>query len=97
MAVAIGLEILKLRHALKAGGMSARTTNAVTNFLNDLAAELLSPESSQTWVQTIARTRENAATVAAGGNDAPALRAAASMRVIAAAAESYPEFFGGKT
>jgi hypothetical protein len=48
-------------------------------------------------VQTIARTRENAATVAAGGNDAPALRAAASMRVIAAAAESYPEFFGGKT
>ncbi|HEY4191209.1 MAG TPA: FUSC family protein, partial [Mesorhizobium sp.] len=96
MAVTVGLEILRLRNTVQAGAISTETSQAIKKFLKRLAYELLTPKSPPEWQASIDAIRQKAETIAAEDHDMGILRVAASMRVIAAAIENYPEFFNAR-
>lgn len=88
-AVTVGLEILRLRTALLARTMPQTVSQPIPIFLKKLAHMLLVPSSPEGWSATIAEIRQDAAVIAEEGG----VQVAASLRVIAAAIESYPLFF----
>jgi len=91
-SVMVGLELLRLRIDQKAGGLPSAMTQNVSDFLRQLARNLLVRMPNESWIASIAAMRADAAAIAATGTP-DALRVAASLRVVAAAAEDYPDFF----
>lgn len=92
-SVTVGLEILRLRKALQAGTISAEASRLVTNLLKLLARELLFGPAGEPQVSAVAVARHSAASIAGTNDTAEILQVAASLRVIAAAIEDYPDFF----
>lgn len=92
-AVAVGLDILRLRRALQDGALTPAATDTVKHFLARLARELLVRSPRESWNATIADMRREAAEIAEESDTASNLHAAASLRVIAAAVEDNPAFF----
>jgi len=94
-AVTVGLEILRLRKLQLGGGLAAKDKAFIASFLSRFAQEVLSPPAGRKSMQAlIDGTRQAAIEMANRRGDAATLRAAASLRVIAAALEDYPVFFG---
>ncbi len=91
-SVMVGLELLRLRIDQKAGGLPSAITQNVSDFLRQLARNLLVRVPNESWTASIAAMRADATAIAAAGTP-DALRVAASLRVVAAAAEDYPDFF----
>jgi uncharacterized membrane protein YccC len=92
-AVTVGLEILRLRGAQQNSAMPSEIVLSITNFLRGLARELLFRRPGEWETATIAVARQYAASVAERGDRADILQVAASLRIIAAAIEDYPDFF----
>ena len=92
-AVTVGLEILRLRGAQQNSAMPSETVLSITNFLRGLARELLFRRPGEWQTATIAVARRYAASIAERGDRADILQVAASLRIIAAAIEDYPDFF----
>lgn len=92
-AVTVGLEILRLRTALLARTMPATVSDTISIFLKKLAHMLLVRSSPEEWSAAIAEIRRDAAAIAEEGGENGGVQVAASLRVIAAAIESYPVFF----
>lgn len=94
-AVTVGLEILRLRKLRLGGRLAARDKAFVSAFLSRFAQEVLLPPAGRKSMQAlIESTRQAAEEMADRRGDAETLQAAASLRVIAAALEAYPIFFG---
>lgn len=91
-AVTVGLEVLKLRDTQE---HRSRMAGPVDDFLRLLARSLIVTSGSDPLAASVAAMRRASAQLASEG-DGDALRAAASMRVIAAAVEDYPAFFHRK-
>lgn len=91
-AVTVGLEVLKLRDAPEHAAHIARP---VDDFLRLLARSLIVTSGSDPLAASVEAMR-NASAKLATEKSSEALRAAASMRVIAAAVEDYPAFFHRK-
>ncbi len=91
-AVTVGLEILRLRKIRLGSALPAGAMQVVGDFLRGVARDLLVQFPGNSWAATIARARQSALEIA-GAETPEALEAAASMRIIAAAIEDYPEFF----
>ena len=92
-AVTVGLEILRLRTALLTRTMPQTVSQATTNFLKKLAHLLLVPSPPADWSTTIAEIRQDAAAIASEDGKSGGVQVAASLRLIAAAIETYPDFF----
>ncbi|WP_204316106.1 hypothetical protein, partial [Serratia marcescens] len=86
------LEVLRLRAEQAAGTLPPALTVSIAESLRQLARDLLVRAPRESWKTGIAAMRKDAADIAAAGG-AEALRIAASLRVIAAAVEDYPDFF----
>lgn len=97
-AVTVGLEILRLRGASQDHAIPSETALSITNFLRGLARELLFHAPGDPQTSTIAVARQYAAGIAGRNGTGELLQTAASLRVIAAAMEDFPEFFakGGR-
>ena len=91
-SVTVGLEVLRLRAEQAAGTLPPALTVSIAESLRQLARDLLVRAPRESWKTGIAAMRKDAADIAAAGG-AEALRIAASLRVIAAAVEDYPDFF----
>jgi uncharacterized membrane protein YccC len=94
-AVTLGLEILRLRNLQRASATPVDVSQKITDFLAKLTRDLLGGHPAKSWAAAIAGIRNDAAALAAAGNDANSLNVAVSLRIIAAAIENYPEFFEG--
>ena len=92
-AVTVGLEILRLRNAQQSPAIPAETALSITNFLRGLARELLFRRPGEPQTATIAVARQYAAGLTERSDAAEMLQIAASLRIIAAAIEDFPEFF----
>jgi hypothetical protein len=92
-AVAVGLEVLRLRQAQLTGTLSPDVTQSISDFLRLLARELLLHQPADPQAHVIERARADAARIVTSSLTIDALRIAASLRVIAAAVEDFPEFF----
>ncbi|MBZ9918810.1 FUSC family protein [Mesorhizobium sp. BR1-1-12] len=92
-AVTVGLEILRLRAAQQAHAVPAETTLSIANFLRGLARELLFRAPGDPQTATIAVARQYAAGIAQRNATGEMLQIAASLRIIAAAMEDFPDFF----
>lgn len=92
-AVTVGLEILRLRSAQQDAAIPPETVLSITNFLRGLARELLFRRPGEPQTATIAVARQYAASIAERSDKAEMLQVAASLRIIAAAMEDYPDFF----
>ncbi|RVD33462.1 FUSC family protein, partial [Mesorhizobium sp. M4B.F.Ca.ET.019.03.1.1] len=92
-AVTVGLEILRLRSAQQDAEIPPETVLSITNFLRGLARELLFRRPGEPQTTTIAVARQYAASIAERSDKAEMLQVAASLRIIAAAMEDYPDFF----
>ncbi|RUW60141.1 FUSC family protein [Mesorhizobium sp. M7A.F.Ca.US.008.03.1.1] len=92
-AVTVGLEVLRLRDASQSHAIPSETALSIANFLKGLARELLfrAPGDPQTSTVTVAR--QYAASIAQRNGTGELLQIAASLRIIAAAMEDFPEFF----
>ncbi|PWJ87345.1 putative membrane protein YccC [Mesorhizobium loti] len=92
-AVTVGLEILRLRDASQGHAIPSETALSIANFLRGLARELLfrAPGDPQTSTVTVAR--QYAAGIAQRNGAGEMLQIAASLRIIAAAMEDFPDFF----
>ncbi|MET3580919.1 putative membrane protein YccC [Mesorhizobium robiniae] len=92
-AVTVGLEILQLRNAQQSSAVPAETALSITNFLRELARELLfgQPGEPQTAIITVAR--QYATAIAERSDATEMLQIAASLRIIAGAIEDFPAFF----
>jgi hypothetical protein len=73
--------------------MPVEISQAVTTFLTKLAHLLLVPSPPEDWSATIAEIRQDAAAIALEDGKSGGVQAAASLRLIAAAIETYPDFF----
>jgi len=94
-AVTVGLEILRLRKLQFDGKLAERDKAFIAAFLSRFANEALLPPTGKKSLQAVAdSTRQAASEMAARRSDAETLQAAAALRVIAAALEDYPVFFG---
>ena len=92
-AVAVGLEILRLRGALQNGALTSAAGETVQHFLARLARELLVRSPRESWDAAIVDMRREAAEIVEEQDTRQNLHAAASLRVIAAAVEDNPAFF----
>ncbi|AZO12564.1 MULTISPECIES: FUSC family protein [unclassified Mesorhizobium] len=100
-AVTIGLEVLRLRQAQANAAVPHETVESIGTFLRGLARELLFRRQGEPQTAIIAVARQYAAGIADRSDRPEMLQAAASLRIIAAAMEDYPDFFAkpipGKT
>ena len=92
-AVTVGLEILRLRDASQNHAIPSETTLSIANFLRGLARELLFRAPGDPQTATIAVARQYAAGIAQRNATGDMLQIAASLRIIAAAMEDFPDFF----
>ncbi|ESY85345.1 fusaric acid resistance protein [Mesorhizobium sp. LNHC220B00] len=92
-SVTVGLEILRLRIASQNHAIPSETTLSIANFLRELARELLFRAPGDPQTATIAVARQYAAGIAQRNATGDMLRIAASLRIIAAAMEDFPDFF----
>ncbi|AZO01915.1 MULTISPECIES: FUSC family protein [unclassified Mesorhizobium] len=92
-AVTVGLEVLRLRHAQLDSALPRETVESIGNFLRGLARELLFRRPGEPQTATIAVARQYAASIGERSDRLEMLRIAASLRIIAAAMEDYPDFF----
>ncbi|RAZ77344.1 FUSC family protein [Mesorhizobium atlanticum] len=92
-AVTVGLEVLRLRHAQLNSAVPRETVESIGNFLRGLARELLFRRPGEPQTATIAVARQYAASIGERSDRLEMLRIAASLRIVAAAMEDYPEFF----
>lgn len=92
-AVTVGLEILRLRGASQDHAIPSETALSITNFLRGLARELLFHAPGDPRTSTIAVARQYAAGIAGRNGTGELLQTAASLRIIAAAMEDFPDFF----
>lgn len=92
-AVTVGLEVLRLRHAQLNSALPHETVESIGNFLRGLARELLFRRPGEPQTSTVAVARQYAASIAERGDRLEMLQVAASLRIIAAAMEDYPDFF----
>jgi len=92
-AVTVGLEILRLRSAQQNPSTPPETALSITNFLRGLARELLFRRPGEPQTATVAVARQYAAGLTERSDTAEMLQIAASLRIIAAAIEDFPEFF----
>lgn len=92
-AVTVGLEILRLREAQQAHTVPSETALSIANFLRGLARELLFRAPGDPQTATVAVARQYAATIAQRSASGDVLQIAASLRIIAAAIEDFPDFF----
>ncbi|MBZ9864360.1 FUSC family protein [Mesorhizobium sp. CA15] len=92
-AVTVGLEVLRLRHAQLNSAVPHETVESIGNFLRALARELLFRQPGEPQTATIAVARQYAASIAQRSDRLEMLQIAASLRIIAAAMEDYPDFF----
>lgn len=92
-AVTVGLEVLRLRDASQSHAIPSETALSIATFLRGLARELLfrAPGDPQTSTVTVAR--QYAASIAQRNGTGELLQIAASLRIIAAAMEDFPDFF----
>lgn len=91
--VTVGLEVLRLRHAQLNSSIPRETMESVGNFLRGLARELLFRRHGEPPTSTVAVARQYAAGIAERSDRPEMLQVAASLRIIAAAMEDYPDFF----
>lgn len=91
--VTVGLEILRLRAAQQNSMIPSETALSITNFLRGLARELLFHRPGERQAATIAVARQYATGIAERSDAAEMLQVAASLRIIAAALEDFPDFF----
>ncbi|MBZ9677174.1 FUSC family protein [Mesorhizobium sp. ES1-1] len=92
-AVTVGLEVLRLRNAAQSQAIPPETATSITNFLTGLARELLFRAPGDPSTSTVAVARQYAAGIARRNGTGEMLRIAASLRIIAAAMEDFPDFF----
>jgi uncharacterized membrane protein YccC len=92
-AVTVGLEVLRLRNAQLNSAVAHKTVESIGNFLRGLARELLFRRPGEPQTSTVAVARQYAASVAERSDRPEMLQIAASLRIIAAAMEDYPDFF----
>ncbi|MBZ9987074.1 FUSC family protein [Mesorhizobium sp. BH1-1-5] len=92
-AVTVGLEVLRLRHAQLNSAVPHETVESIGNFLRGLARELLFRRPEEPQTATVAVARRYAANIAQRSDRLEMLQIAASLRIIAAAMEDYPDFF----
>ncbi|RWB70840.1 MAG: FUSC family protein [Mesorhizobium sp.] len=92
-AVTVGLEVLRLRHAQLDSAVPRETVESIGNFLRGLARELLFRRPGEPQTATVAVARQYAASIGERSDRLEMLRIAASLRIIAAAMEDYPDFF----
>jgi uncharacterized membrane protein YccC len=92
-AVTVGVEILHLRHALQSATLPSETALSVSNFLRGLARELLFRRPGEPQTSTVTVARQYAAGITQRSNAGEMLQVAASLRIIAAAIEDFPDFF----
>ncbi|UCI05290.1 FUSC family protein [Mesorhizobium sp. B1-1-8] len=92
-AVTVGLEVLRLRNAQLSASVPRETVESIGNFLRGLARELLFRKPEEPRSSTIDVARQYAAGIAERSDQAEMLQIAASLRIIAAAMEDYPDFF----
>lgn len=92
-AVTVGIEILHLRHALQSATLPSETALSVSNFLRGLARELLFRRPGEPQTSTVTVARQYAATITQRSDASEMLQVAASLRIIAAAIEDFPDFF----
>ncbi|RWG93142.1 FUSC family protein, partial [Mesorhizobium sp.] len=92
-AVTVGLEVLRLRQAQLNSAVPRETVESIGNFLRGLARELLFGRHGEPQTSTIAVAREYAASIAGRSDRPEMLQVAASLRIIAAAMQDYPDFF----
>lgn len=90
-AVTVGLEVLRLRDASQSHAIPSETALSIANFLRGLARELLFRAPGDP--QTVAVARQYAASIAQRNGTGELLQIAASLRIIAAAMEDFPDFF----
>jgi uncharacterized membrane protein YccC len=96
-AVTVGLEVLRLRQAQLNSAVPHETVASIGNFLRGLARELLFRRPGEPTA-TVAVARQYAASIAQRSDRFEMLQIAASLRIIAAAMEDYPDFFAkGRT
>lgn len=94
-SVTAGLEILRLRTLQGGGKLSQADSDYISAFLRRFARDVLLPPTGKKSMSALAESiRQNAADMAARRADTETLQAAASLRVIAAALDDYPMFFG---
>ncbi|TIN18500.1 MAG: FUSC family protein [Mesorhizobium sp.] len=92
-AVTVGLEILRLRDASQGHAIPSETALSIANFLRGLARELLFRAPGDPQTSTVAVARQYAAGIAQRNSTGEMLQIAASLRIIAAAMEDFPDFF----
>ncbi|CDX12074.1 Fusaric acid resistance protein conserved region [Mesorhizobium sp. ORS 3324] len=92
-AVTVGLEVLRLRNAQLNSAIPRETVESIGNFLRGLARELLFRRHGEPQTSTVAVARQYAASIADRSDQPEMLQIAASLRIIAAAMEDYPDFF----
>jgi uncharacterized membrane protein YccC len=92
-AVTVGVEILRLRNAQRSSTIPPETALSITNFLRGLARELLFRRPGEPQTATVAVARQYAAGISQRSDAAEMLQVAASLRIIAAAIEDFPDFF----
>lgn len=92
-AVTVGLEILRLRGASQNHAIPSETALSIANFLRGLARELLFRAPGDPQTATVAVARQYAASIAQRNAPGDMLQIAASLRIIAAAMEDFPDFF----
>ncbi|PZV36009.1 FUSC family protein [Mesorhizobium kowhaii] len=92
-AVTVGLEVLRLRDASQGHAIPSETALSIANFLRGLARELLFRAPGDPQTSTIAVARQYATNIAQRNGTGEMLQIAASLRIIAAAMEDFPDFF----
>ncbi|RWC49601.1 MAG: FUSC family protein [Mesorhizobium sp.] len=92
-AVTVGLEVLRLRDASQSHALPSETALSIANFLRGLARELLFRAPGDPQTSTVAVARQYAASIAQRNGTGELLQIAASLRIIAAAMEDFPDFF----
>ncbi|QKC83652.1 FUSC family protein [Mesorhizobium sp. NZP2077] len=92
-AVTVGLEILRLRGAGQNHAIPSEAALSIANFLRGLARELLFRAPGDPQTATVAVARQYAAGIAERNAPGDLLQVAASLRIIAAAMEDFPDFF----
>ncbi|KRB14137.1 fusaric acid resistance protein [Mesorhizobium sp. Root695] len=92
-AVTVGLEILRLRRASQGHAIPSETALSIANFLRGLARELLFRAPGDQQTSTVAVARQYSASIAQRNGTGEMLQIAASLRIIAAAMEDFPDFF----
>ncbi|TIT59802.1 MAG: FUSC family protein, partial [Mesorhizobium sp.] len=92
-SVTVGLEILRLRSASQDHAIPSETALSIANFLRGLARELLFRAPGDPQTATVAVARQYAAGIAQRNATGDMLQIAASLRIIAAAMEDFPDFF----